>query len=88
MNDVKEFEALVREFLPPGMGFKIDRSFTTSDYELVFYKKLVITQTALLPYQLDKLSEDAKVNLIKRSIESINNNTNKVENLLRDGENS
>ena len=88
MNSVIEFEDLVREFLPPAMGFKIDRSFTTSGYELVFYKKIYITDRTLLPYQLDTLSEHEMVELIKRGIESIKNNTNKVENLLMEGENS
>jgi hypothetical protein len=88
MNNIKEFEVLVREYLPPGIGFKIQRSYTTSEYELVFYKQVFITQTTLIPNKLDTLSENAKVNLIKTCVESINKNTKKVENLLREGEKS
>ena len=88
MNNIKEFEALVREYLPPGIGFKIQRSYTTSDYELVFYKQVFITETTLIPNKLDKLSENEHVNLIKISVNSINNITKKVENLLIESEKS
>jgi len=86
--NIKEFETLVREHLSPGIGFKIQRSYTTSEYELVFYKQVFITETALLPHELNLLSENAKVNLIKSCVTSINNMTKKVENLLREGEKS
>jgi vacuolar-type H+-ATPase subunit F/Vma7 len=88
VNNIKEFEALVREYLPPGIGFKIQRSYTTSDYELVFYKQVFITETTLIPNKLDKLSENEHVNLIKISVNSINNITKKVENLLIESEKS
>ena len=86
--NIKEFETLVREHLSPGIGFKIQRSYTTSEYELVFYKEVFITETAFLPYQLDTLSENEHVNLIKTCVESINNITKKVENLLTESEKS
>jgi hypothetical protein len=86
--NINEFETLVREHLSPGVGFKIQRSYTTSEYELVFYKQVFITETVMLPNKLDTLSENAKVNLIKTCVESINKNTKNVENLLREGEKS
>lgn len=85
--NTREFDALVREHLPPAMGFKINRSAITDDYELVFFKNLIITETAMLPsHKLVTMSPESKVKLINALIESLLEKTNEVERFLTESE--
>lgn len=84
--NTREFDTLVKEHLPPAMGFKINRSEITDDYELVFFKNIIITETAMLPsHKLVTMSAESKIKLINDLIESLLENTNEVERFLTEG---